>query len=113
MLETLILAVFALMLLFALVALPLLIIGALVKALLFLILLPFKLLKALLGLIGGIALGLGKIFFALLALLFGGLIAVGAVLVLPVLGLLVAVGLIWLLVRRFRSDPTPTPVAPR
>ena len=105
MIELLLLGVIALAALCALVALSLLLIGALFKVLLFVILLPFKILQAAFGLLAGILAGAGKVALVLIALVGGGLLAAGALLVLPFLPVLLLVGAVWLVARLFRPRP--------
>mgnify|MGYP001547850664 CR=1 FL=1 len=73
MLEALVLGVLAILALCAVVAIPLLLIGAVVKVLFFFLLLPFKILKGILAAVAGVALGVGKLF-----LVFAFLLAVAA-----------------------------------
>lgn len=100
MLEILALGLMFFVGLFALVALPFLLLGGLFKLLIMLILLPFRVL-------GAVAVGLGKLFFFLLLALFLPLILVAGALVVPLLPVLALVGLVWLLVRATRPRPAP------
>lgn len=93
--------------LFALLALPFLLLGGLFKLLIMLILLPFRVLGAVAGAVGAVAVGLGKLFLFLLLALFLPLILVGGALVVPLLPVLALVGLVWLLVRAARPRPAP------
>lgn len=109
MIEILMLCVLALAAFCLVVALPLLLVGGLLKLMLFLILLPFKLLKVLFAVLGGILAGLGKLALLLVLLAGGGLLAAGALLVLPLLPVLLLVGAIWLVARLFRPRPALNP----
>lgn len=84
------------------VLVPLMLLGALFKVLFALILLPFKLLRAAFGVVGGIALGLGKGLLGLVAVLAAGALLIGGILFLPLLLLGLFVGAIWLVARLFQ-----------
>jgi hypothetical protein len=103
MLEILALGLIFFVGLFALVALPFLLLGGLFKLVIMLILLPFRVLGAL----GAVAVGLGKLFIFLLLALFLPLILIVGALVVPLLPVLALVGLVWLLVRAARPRPAP------
>ena len=105
MIELLLLGLVALVALGLFVALPLLLIGALFKILAFLILLPLKILKGAFLVLAGA----GKAVLALVALVGGCLLAVGGLLVLPLLPVLFLVGAVWLLCRLFRPRPALNP----
>jgi hypothetical protein len=115
MLEALVLAVLAILALCAVVAIPLLLIGAVAKVLLFFLLLPFKILKGILAAVAGVALGVGKLFLVFVFLLVAAGLALGAVLLGPLLVLFLFGGAVWLLARAFRSRPHngPVPVGQR
>ena len=115
MLEALVLGILAILALCAIVAIPLLLIGAVVKLLLFFLLLPFKILKGILAAIAGVALGVGKLFMVLAFLLAAAALALGAILLGPLLVLFLFGGAFWLLTKFFRSRPQagPVPVAQR
>ena len=106
---TLALLVGAAVLLFLVVALPLMLVGAVFKLLFGLILLPFRLLGVLFG-AAVVALGFVlKIGLFLLAILAGvGLLAGGTVLLALAPVILLGLG-IWLLVRIARPGPRVTP----
>ena len=94
--------------LFALVALPFILLGGLFKLLIMLVLLPFRVLGAVVGALGAVAAGVGKLFLFLLLVPFLLLIFIGGALVLPLLPVLALVGLVWLLVRAGRPRTAPT-----
>jgi hypothetical protein len=107
MLEILALGLMFFVGLFALVALPFLLLGGLFKLVIMLILLPFRVLGAVAGALGAVAVGLGKLFIFLLLALFLPLILVVGALAVPLLPVLALVGLVWLLVRAARPRPAP------
>jgi len=82
-----------------LLLLPLILVGFLLKLLLFVILLPFKILGFLVGLVGSLFAGIGKAllvvggFVVVLALLVGGVV------LLPLIPLLAIAAFIWVIVR--------------
>jgi hypothetical protein len=104
----LILLVFGgILLLAAVVALPLMLLGALLKFLFFMIMLPLKLIKAFVATVFGILAGLSKlVLFVLTPVIVIGLLVVGAV-ILPFLVLALVCGGIWLLLKLFLPAPTP------
>lgn len=84
--------------LLALVALPFLLLGGLIKLLVVVILLPFRLLGAVFGVLGTVV------------ACFLPLILIGGAIIVPLLPVLALVGLVWLLVRAARPRPAPSPV---
>jgi hypothetical protein len=110
MLETLVaaaLVVVALIVgLIALVALPFILVGGLLKLLIMLILLPFRALGVVFGAVGTVLAGLGKLVLFLLFVCFLPLVLLGGALLLPLLPVLLVVGLIWLLARAARPRPS-------
>lgn len=87
----------------AVIALPFLLIGGVLKLLVFAIALPFRLIGALFGVAAGVT---GTLFGGIAALgsvLLTILIAVGALLFLPLLPILALFGLIWLFGRSARK----------
>jgi hypothetical protein len=101
MIELLMICVFALVCLAALVALPLLLLGVLLKCVLWLVLLPFRILAGLVGLAASAAGLLLKGFVLLVMLLLGAGLFLGGIFFL-LLAPLALVGLaIWLVARLF------------
>ena len=96
--------------LLALVALPFLLLGGLIKLLVVVILLPFRLLGAVFGVLGTVVAVLGKLALFLLVACFLPLILIGGAIIVPLLPVLALVGLVWLLVRAARPRPAPSPV---
>ena len=95
------------LLVLGLVVLPLLVIGTLLKLLLWLVLLPFRAVGAVIGVAGTVLAGLGKLALCLLLVCVVPLVLVGGALILPLLPLIAIVGLVWLLVRAARPRPAP------
>ena len=91
----------------ALVAVPFILVGALLKLLIMLILLPFRAVGAVIGVAGTVLAGLGKLALCLLLVCAVPLVLVGGALILPLLPLIAIVGLVWLLVRAARPRPAP------
>ena len=91
----------------ALVILPLLLVGAVLKLVLFVFLLPFKILKAGLAVIGGIFFGAGKVVLGLGLLVAGVVLAGGLLLAAPFVVLALAAGAVWLLIRLLRPRSQP------
>ena len=98
MLELLALGALCFVGLLALVALPFLLLGGLIKLLVVVILLPFRLLGAVFGVLGTVV------------ACFLPLILIGGAIIVPLLPVLALVGLVWLLVRAARPRPAPSPV---
>jgi len=93
------------LLVLGLVVLPLLVIGTLLKLLLWLVLLPFRAVGALVGAAGAVLAGVGKVLLFLLGLVGAALALTFGVVLLPLLPLLLVGGLIWLLARLLRPRP--------
>ena len=83
----------------ALVILPLLAVGLVLRLVFGLIVLPFKVVGAVAGTAVGIAGGVAKLGFGLLAMLAGVLAVLGVVLLIPLIPLVLIGGLIWLVAR--------------
>ena len=81
-------------------AVGLFLVTLLFKALIALVLLPFRLVGAIMGLVGRILLGLGKLFGGLVVAVVSVLALAFAVLLLPLAPILLVVGVVWLLTRR-------------
>jgi hypothetical protein len=86
----------------ALIVLPLLLLKALFSLVLGLVFLPFKLLGGLFRLGFGLVAGLLKVVFSGTLVIGGILLAVGAVVLLPLLPFVVLGGLVWLVVKASR-----------
>ena len=95
----------AILLLVGLVLLPLLLLGLFVKAIFWMVLLPFRALAAIAGFGVGILALFAKGVGAVLAAVLAVVALAGAVLILPLVPILAVVFMIWLLVRLFRPGP--------
>jgi hypothetical protein len=91
----------------AVVAIPLMLLGALIKFLFFMIILPLKLIKFFFATAFGILAGLGKLMIFIVAPLLLIMLLVAGALLLPLLALGLICGGIWLLLRLFLPTPTP------
>jgi hypothetical protein len=102
MLEFLLMAVVVFV---GLVLVPILLLGLFLKALLWVVLLPFRAVAAVVGigvgLLGFLAKGVG----AVLAIGLGALLLIGGLLVLPLLPVLALVLMVWVIVRLLRPHP--------
>ena len=95
------------LLLLAVIALPLLLIGLLFKALLFLILLPFRIVGWVFGALFAVVGALLKVGLFFAAAIAGLFLLGGAVILLPLTPILLIIGFVWLLARLFRPRPAP------
>jgi len=89
------------------ILLPLVLLGLLFKALLFVVMLPFRLLGVAVGVIGSVLVGVGHVLFYLFAGLFGLLVFVGALVAVPLLPILLIGLAIWAVARLVRPRPRP------
>lgn len=86
----------------AVVLLPLMLIGTVLKVLFLVLTIPFRIVGAAIGAIGGL---FGAIFggvFSLIGLVFGALALAGGLLLLPIIPVIALFGLIWLFTRSSR-----------
>jgi hypothetical protein len=91
------------LLIVAVIALPLMLVGGVLKLLVFAIVLPFRVIGALFGAVAGVT---GTVFGGIAAIgsvLLTVLLAVGALLFLPLLPIFALFGLIWLFSRSARK----------
>ncbi len=95
----------AILLFVGLILLPLLLLGLFVKAVVWLVLLPFRALAALAGVGVGLLALLAKGVGVVVAVALAAVALAGAVLLLPLVPILAVIFMIWLLARLFRAGP--------